>query len=99
MKATPCLFLLLALSLSGAQAQTTPTVSKDCKDLKEQARAECLKVARQMEKEAAKPGDPANTAPTSNGPSADSIHHSSPVMQTPQEKKEAAKTAPPNPPK
>ena len=99
MKATPCLFLLLALSLSSAEAQTTPTVSKDCKGLKEQARAECLKVARQMEKEAAKPGDPANTAPDSNGPTPDFVHHSSPVMQTPQEKKAAAKTAPPNPPK
>jgi hypothetical protein len=98
MKATPCLFLLLALSLSSAQAQT-PTVSKDCSGLNAQARTECLKVAKQMEKEAAKPGDPANTAPDSNGPSADSIHHSSPVMQTPQEKKAAAKTAPPNPPK
>lgn len=95
MKPTPFLFLLLTLSLSGVQAQTTPTVSKDCKGLRAQARTECLKVAKQMEKEAAQPGDPANTAPDSNGPTPDFVHHSSPVMQTPQEKKAAAKMAPP----
>jgi len=98
MKTTPCLLLLLALPLSVAHAQS-PTVSKDCRGLSAQARTECLNVAKQMEKEAAKLGDPANTGPNSNGPSADSVHHSSPVMQTPKEKQAAAKTAPANPPK
>jgi hypothetical protein len=94
MNATPCLFLLFVLST--VQAQTPPpTVSKDCKGLSARARTECLKVAGQMEKEAAKPHDPASTDPAPSGPGAQTVHHSSPIMQTPEEKKAASKPTPP----
>ena len=94
MKASTVVLLALSWTLSCAVAQA-PSVSKDCKGLQAQARAECLKVAKQMEKEAAQPHDPATTTPDANGPSADSVHHSSPVMATPDEKKKPAKTTPP----
>jgi hypothetical protein len=91
---------VLFLTATGALAQTSAppaTVSKDCKGLRSQARQECLKVARQMEIDAAKPHDPTTTTPESSGPSSETVHHSSPVMQTPEEKKAAAKTAAPAP--
>jgi hypothetical protein len=101
MKTTRPLVLISALFavVNGAQAQTAtttpaaapaPTVSKDCKGLKPQAQQECLKVAKKMEHDAAAPHD-ANTTPEPSGPSADTVHHSSPVMQTPEEKKAASK--------
>ena len=94
MKAIPCLILLFALST--VQAQTPPpTVSKDCKGLSAQAKTECLKVAKQTEQESSKPHDPASTDPAPNGPGAETVHHSSPVMQTPEEKKAASKPTPP----
>ena len=100
---TPRQLLLISALLAvinTAQAQTAatpaaapaPTVSKDCKGLKPQAQQECLKVAKKMEHDAAAPHDPATTAAQSSGPSADTVHHSSPVMQTQEEKNAAARS-------
>ena len=84
-----------AQSPSTPSATPPPAVSSDCKDLKPRAKQECMKVAKQMERSAAAPHDPASTTPASSGPSSETVHHSSPVMQTPEEKKAAREKAPP----
>ena len=80
--------------ISAAQAQS-PKVEKDCINLSPQAKQECLKVAKQMDREATKPRQPATRPDSGNSPSPNTVQHSSPVMQTPQEiKANAQKPAP-----
>jgi hypothetical protein len=93
----------MLLFMTSTQAQTAatpsasppPTVSKDCKDLKPKAKQECLKVAKQMERDAVAPHDATSTAAESSAPGTEPMHHGSPVMQTPEEKKAAARNAKP----
>jgi hypothetical protein len=84
----------LFAALNAAQAQS-PKVEKDCINLSPQAKQECLKVAKQMDREATRPKQPATRPDSGNSPSPNTVQHSSPVMQTPQEiKANAQKPAP-----
>jgi hypothetical protein len=74
-----------------APADSSPKVEKDCIDLSPQARQECLKVAKQMDRSATTPHQPATKPDSGNSPSPNTVQHSSPVMQTPQEIKEDQK--------
>jgi hypothetical protein len=80
--------LIAAINAAHAQA---PKVEKDCINLSAQAKQECLKVAKQMDREATKPTQPATRPDSGNSPSPNTVQHSSPVMQTPQEIKANAK--------
>jgi hypothetical protein len=94
MRTSQRLFLALASMalIDGAYSQTSadpsPKVEKDCIDLSPQARQECLKVAKQMDRSATTSHQPATKPDSGNSPSPNTVQHSSPVMQTPQEIKE-----------
>jgi hypothetical protein len=84
---------LLAFALTGfagmalgqATADPPPKIEKDCVGLSQQARQECLKVAKQMDHDAATPHEPATKPDSANSPSPNTVQHSSPAMQTPHE--------------
>lgn len=96
MRTTQRLFLALAAlalmdgAYSQAPADSSPKVEKDCIDLSPQARQECLKVAKQMDRSATT-AHPATKPDSGNSPSPNTVQHSSPVMQTPEEIKEDQK--------
>jgi hypothetical protein len=80
----------LIATINAAHAQA-PKVEKDCINLSPQARQECLKVAKQMDRNATEPHQPATRPDSANSPSPNTVQHSSPVMQTPDEIKANAK--------
>ena len=83
-----CGGVILAQETATPAVQTQGTsVTKSCIHMKPKARQECLKVARQMDSDAAAPET------TSSSSSVDTVHHSSSVMQTAEEKLAAARTA------
>jgi hypothetical protein len=92
-----CLSLFVCVQNVTAQSTTPSTaptakVSKDCGGLEPRAKQECLKVARQMEKAAAEPHDPALAAPAPNSSGTERAYHSSPVMRPKQNKKAPRKS-------
>lgn len=86
-----CSYRVAAQQPSSPPAPGT-SVSQSCTDLKPRAKQECLKVARQMDSDAAAPET------TSASSSVDTVHHSSSVMETPEERKAAAKSVKPSKP-
>jgi hypothetical protein len=91
---------------SQAPADPSPKIEKSCVGLSPQATQECLKVAKQMDRDATTPHEPATKPDSGNSPSPDTVHHSSPTMRTPDEIKadqksrkaaESAKKSKPNP--
>ncbi len=82
-----CLALLgLAdTALGQATVAPSPKIEKDCIGLNQQARQECLKVAKQMDHEATTAHEPATKPDSANSPSPNTVQHSSPAMQTPHE--------------
>jgi hypothetical protein len=82
----------LIATINAAHAQApNPKVEKDCINLSPQARQECLKVAKEMDRKATEPQQPATRPDSGNSPSPNTVQHSSPVMQTPHEIKANAK--------
>jgi hypothetical protein len=81
----------LIAAINAAAAQQSPKVEKDCINLSAQAKQECLKVAKQIDRQATEPHQPATRPDSANSPSPNTVQHSSPVMQTPQEIKANAK--------
>jgi hypothetical protein len=73
-----------------ANSNAAPRIEKNCdggQDAK--VKQECLKVAKQMEHDAATGAHPPSTyADSRNPPAPNTVMHSSPVMDTPQEVKE-----------
>jgi len=64
---------------------------KDCNGLAPDAKKECQKVAAQMDQTAlGKPSPPSGNPPDAG---ANALHHSSPIMQTPEERAAAKATA------
>jgi hypothetical protein len=82
-----CLALLgiADTALGQATVESSPKIEKDCIGLSQQARQECLKVAKQMDHEATTAREPATKPDSANSPSPNTVQHSSPVMQTPRE--------------
>jgi hypothetical protein len=82
------IILSLGVSVAVAADPTSPPVAsaiKDCKGLAADARKECEKVATQMDQSAQGKAMPPPSNPP-NTPDADKLHHSSPIMQTPEER-------------
>jgi hypothetical protein len=87
------LSLIAAITTAHGQSAATssPKIEKDCINLSPQAKRECLKVAKQMDREATQPHQPAGRPDSANSPSPNTVQHSSPVMQTPEEIRANAK--------
>jgi hypothetical protein len=98
MRTTQCLLAAIssmvlvgsAYGQTPADANAASSIEKNCnvgQDAK--VKQECLKVAKQMEHEAATGTHPPSTYADSRNPAApNTVMHSSPVMDTPQEVKE-----------
>jgi hypothetical protein len=72
-----------------ANANAAPKIEKNCDGGDAKVKQECLKVAKQMEHDAATGAHPPSSYADSRNPSApNTVMHSSPVMDTPQEVKE-----------
>lgn len=80
-------------SATSTPASPAPKVEKDCINLSPQATQECLKVAKQMDRDAttAMAHDPATRPDSGNSPSPNTVQHSSAALDTPAEIKQEAK--------